>query len=167
MTYTVELQHASAVRVAQQLAPLVGASGRVVPIPQRNALVIVDTQANVNRLRALIARLDVEGAEDTIRVVRLRRADAQLTADLLRRVFADLAVEGGSVRPRGGAAVRLIIVAEPNSNSLVLRGAPADVAGAEAVAQKIDALPDPRVFIVRLQNASADEMAAAVRELVH
>lgn len=166
VTYTAVLQHASAVRIAEQLAPLVSPEGRIVPVPASNSIIIVDTQANVNRLRALVARLDVADENDTIRVVRLRYADAQNTAEILRKIFADLAVDGTVVRRRGGEVGRLMIVAEPDSNTLILRGEPRDVTGASAVARKIDALPDPRVFILRLQNADAGEMATAVGELM-
>ncbi len=167
VTYTVELQNSSATEVAAQLATLIGPDGRLVPVPQRNSLILVDTQANVDRLRALIARLDAAGPTDTIQVVRLKKADAQYLSDLLRRIFAELVVEHGQVRRRGGAAPRLVIVAEPSTNAIVLRGEAREVGGAATLAGKIDTLPDPRVFIVNLQQADPEQMRAAIGSLMH
>lgn len=157
VTATIDLEHAQADALARQIAPLTGPEGRVVTVPGANSLVIVDTAANVERLRLVVRRLDTDDPGDSIRVVRLRRADAAELGEALQKVFADFQVEGGVVRRRAEAA-GLIIVPVASTDSIVLRGRRREVDAAARLAQRLDELDDPGPMVARLRGASAEEM---------
>lgn len=166
VTVTFDLEHAEASAVAMQLSALVGGHGKVIPIPSQNRVVVVDTAANIERLRKLVERLDADGATESIQVVRLKKADAEQMSQLLAKVFTEYRIDGNLVRRRRSAG-GLIVVPEPTGQSIVLRGDKRDVDAAVALARKIDAMPDPVVAIQRLQNADPEQSAKLLRDLVN
>jgi type II secretory pathway component GspD/PulD (secretin) len=96
-----------------------------------------------------------EGATDT-KVFALRYTDA--TA--LSRVIADAF----------GGKDRVIISVDERSNSIIVRGRPVDLATVEVLVQRLDQegrpVPGPDdVFVYRLKNATAGEMATVLSQL--
>lgn len=165
ITVTFELKHAQADAIARQLERLAGPGGRVVGLPGQNKVVVVDSAANVERMRRVVDRLDRDGEREKVDVVRLRRANPEVMAEILRRVFTDYRIDGSMVRQRNSAG-GLIVVTEPHSKAIVLRGNERDVAGAKALAAKLDALDDPTLSLRRLRNARSEELADLLRDIL-
>ncbi|HPQ71833.1 MAG TPA: secretin N-terminal domain-containing protein [bacterium] len=165
VTVTFELKHAEAGAIAMQLQRLAGPGGRVVGLPGQNKVVVVDTAANVERMRQVVERLDRAGEAEKIDVVRLRKADPEVMAEILRRVFTDYRIDGAMVRQRNSAG-GLIVVTEPHSRTVVLRGNERDVNGAKALATRLDNMDDPVVMLRRLRNARTEELGDLLREIV-
>jgi general secretion pathway protein D len=107
---------ASAASLARVVGPLVSDRGRVDADPRANVLILTDTAASVDRILEVVKRLDVELAADEVQVIRLQFADARHLAGILNQVFAG----AGLARPP-------VIVADPRTNSLVIRGRRSDL----------------------------------------
>src|SRR3989442_4110058 len=128
-TRILPLGHAEASGLVPVLQPLVSKDGLLTAYPPTNSLVVVDAGANVDRLTALLADLDVPSSERAIEVVGLRFAPAEETARRLR----------DSV---GGQALR--VTADARTNALVLSGPPDEVRRARGPAPRPPPAPPPR-----------------------
>src|SRR2546422_838903 len=84
VTRILPLRHAEASGLVPVLQPLVSKDGLLTAHPPTNSLVVVDAGANVDRLAALLADLDVPSSERATEVVPLRFAPAEEIARRLR-----------------------------------------------------------------------------------
>jgi type II secretory pathway component GspD/PulD (secretin) len=152
----VPLKYAAAPELAQTLNGLVGAestSMSIVADARTNSLVVesADT-AELQRLLDLIARLDVDATkpvsptdDGSVRIIPLRYATAAELADTLndladasRRSAASrgtVGLNGVAHDPRMDAVAQARIVADPRTNSLVVRS---DADRPEAMKQIVD-----------------------------
>src|SRR3546814_10525321 len=89
-----------------------------------NSLVVADYADNIQRVRALITRID--RTNDTTEIVALKNAGAREVAESLQQLAGG---SGGAAGANGGATVGsgVVAVAIDSSNSIALRGDPAGV----------------------------------------
>src|SRR5881396_3222913 len=149
VTRILPLGHAEASGLVPVLQPLVSKDGLLTAYPPTNSLVVVDAGANVDRLAALLADLDVPSSERATVVVGLRFAPAEEVARRLRDAV-------------GGQALR--VTADGRTNALVLSGPPDEVRRA-----RLDlALPpgSTRVNVYHLRYAAADGLVRVLAQLV-
>ena len=186
-TELIKLNHVSAVDVAQSLGRLMGdgAAGAprlvIVPDMRSNSLLVrSDNPSRIQTLRGLVAGLDVPGAAGgNIHVVYLRNAEAAKLAETLRGVLsgavpATLAATTFSATTAGttagtttsasssgvsGAAGSDIVLADPATNSLIIRAPDVTYNSLRAVIDKLDARR-AQVFIEALIVEVAAEKAA-------
>lgn len=186
-TELIKLNHVSAVDVAQSLGRLMGdgAAGAprlvIVPDMRSNSLLVrSDNPSRIQTLRGLVAGLDVPGAAGgNIHVVYLRNAEAAKLAETLRGVLsgavpATLAATTFSETTAGttagtttsasssgvsGAAGSDIVLADPATNSLIIRAPDVTYNALRAVIDKLDARR-AQVFIEALIVEVAAEKAA-------
>lgn len=186
-TELIKLNHVSAVDVAQSLGRLMGdgAAGAprlvIVPDMRSNSLLVrSDNPSRIQTLRGLVAGLDVPGAAGgNIHVVYLRNAEAAKLAETLRGVLsgavpATLAATTFSATTAGttagtttsasssgvsGAAGSDIVLADPATNSLIIRAPDVTYNALRAVIDKLDARR-AQVFIEALIVEVAAEKAA-------
>src|SRR6185295_16265852 len=95
-----------------------------------------------------------EGADTLV----LRNAPADEIAKRLRETLA---------ADPGAASLR--VVAEPRTNSLVLSGAPDELARARTIARRLDVAPPPgssTIHVYRLKNADAGSLVRVLAQLV-
>ena len=114
VTQIFKLNYESAVAVAQVLRPLVTANNPINAYPGNNTIVVTDYAENVRRLGRIIAAIDTPSASE-IDVIRLNNAIASDMAVLLARLL-----EGPTGTP-GDISTRVSILAEPTTNSLLVR----------------------------------------------
>lgn len=121
-----------AVRV---LRPLVAEAGYIEAIDDPNAIVITDTRANVDRIKAIALSFD---GDATVRseVIRFRSAEAAAVGNAILDVLGP-----------AGTGARLSV--DPNSNLLLVRGTPSDIGEIRDLAIALDVAPpnDPRVAV--------------------
>ncbi len=90
VTVVVPLINASAGPMAEQLKPFMGKYGGVSALLQQNALVLVDTAANVRRTREVIQTLDATPPTDQlVKVFPLKYAKAEAVAKSLAGLVAE------------------------------------------------------------------------------
>jgi general secretion pathway protein D len=116
VTHVVAPHFTSASSLARVVRPLVSGRGSVIADPHANVLIVTDTAANVGKILEVVQRLDVELAADDVRVIPLQFADANDLAGILNQVFAG----AGLARPP-------VIIADPRTNSLVIRARRSDL----------------------------------------
>ncbi|WP_407492948.1 type II secretion system secretin GspD [Pseudooceanicola sp. MF1-13] len=142
------LPSAEAVRV---LRPLVADEGYIEALTDPNAIIITDTQANVDRITEIARTFDGRTVLQT-EVLRFNYADATAVLQALNEVLGT-----------SGTGARLSV--DPASNVLLVRGMPEDIAQIRDLARNMDVAPrrNPqatlRTHVYELQYADAEVVA--------
>ncbi|WP_395403541.1 type II secretion system secretin GspD [Pseudoduganella sp. UC29_106] len=159
VTQVFHLNHEAAANLVTVLRPLITPNNTINANPGNNSLVITDYADNLKRLAKIIASLDAPSATD-LDVVPVRYAIASDLAAMVNKLM-----EPGA----GGDSGRVTVMADPRTNSLVLR-APS-VARANLAKSLITKLDQPtaqlgNVHVVYLKNAEATKLAETLRAVV-
>ncbi len=164
VTQIFRLNHENANNLVPVLRPLIGPNNTINVNPGNNSLVITDYADNLQRIGRIIAALDVAGATD-VEIIPLQHAIANDLVPLVTKLIESGAGAGAGA---GDASFRTTLVAEPRSNSLVMRAAnPARLALVRALVTKLDqptslsAAGD--IHVVYLKNADAVSLATTLR----
>lgn len=160
ITEVFRLRSIEAASAVETLRPLVSREGSVTANRGANSLVVADYADNIRRIRALIQRIDSDGAATEL--IALKNANARELATSLQQLVAGSS--GGSENARGGVA----IVAVESSNSIALRGDRGTVARFAAMARDLDkrAATGAEVRVIWLQHADAAKLLPVLQQLV-
>jgi general secretion pathway protein D len=169
VTQIFTLNHENANNLVPILRPLISPNNTINVNPGTNALVITDFADNLRRLGRIIAALDVANATD-VEVVPLRHAVAADLVPLLQRLIESGSggTAGAPIQGQTDSGVRNTLLAEPRSNSLVMRAAnPARLALVRALVTKLDQPSSQSaagdIHVVYLKNADAVSLATTLR----
>ena len=153
------------------LRPLISPNNTINVNPGNNSLVITDYADNLQRLARIVAALDVSNATD-LEIIPLKYALANDMVPLLLR----LAESGGGASAGQGqsdTSFKTTIVAEPRSNSIILRAANSTkIALIKSLIGKLDREPPKgngdagNIYVVHLKNADAVKVAATLRAAI-
>jgi general secretion pathway protein D len=171
VTQVFKLNYEAANNLLPVLRPLIAPNNTINVNPGNNSLVITDYAENMRRLARIIAALDVPNASD-IEVIPLKYSIATDMVPLVTRL-----IEGGSgtgaAAPPGtaDATFRTTLLADPRSNSLILRAAnPARAQLVRTLVAKLDRAPEQggngdagNIYVVYLKNADAVKLAVTLR----
>ncbi|MDZ4102449.1 MAG: type II secretion system secretin GspD [Hydrogenophaga sp.] len=165
VTQIFRLNHESANNLVPVLRPLIGPNNTINVNPGNNSLVITDYADNLQRIGRIITSLDVAGATD-VEVIPLKHAVAADLAALVSRLIDPAVTAGGA--GQADASYKTTLIAEPRSNSLVLRAAnPARLALVRSLVTKLDqpssANVSGNIHVVYLKNADAVALATTLR----
>ena len=149
------------------LRPLISPNNTINVNPGNNALIITDYGDNLRRIAQIIAAMDVSNATD-VEVISLKHA---IAVDLAPLVLRLLESGGGVTAAPGGMAdgsFKTTLVAEPRSNTLILRAAnPARMALARSLIERLDQpgtqSATGNIYVVYLKNADASKLAVTLR----
>jgi len=154
VTQVFRLNYAAAASIVQLLRPLIAPNNTISAYPANNTIVVTDFAENVRRIARIIAAVDTPAGSE-IDIVRLQHAIASDLAVLLGKIL-DAAAQGAD------ASQRVTVLAEPSSNSLLIRSAsPARVNLVRTLIAKLDqpsAVPG-NIHVVYLKNAEATRLA--------
>jgi general secretion pathway protein D len=170
VTQIFKLNFENANNLVPVLRPLISPNNTINVNPGNNSLVITDYADNLQRMARIIAAMDVSNATD-VEVIKLQHAIAADLAPLVLRL-----IESGSsaaAAPGQGqtdSAFKTTLVAEPRSNSLILRAAnAARVTQVKSLIEKLDTASTQsngasgNIYVVYLKNADATKLAATLR----
>ncbi len=165
-TQVLQLRYESAQQLVNVLRPLITPNNTIAAYPATNALVITDYAENLRRIDKIIASLDQPPAGEPL-IVTLKHASALDLVPLVNRLLGAETTAAGA--PPGEAAQRVTLVADPRSNSVMLRSD--NAARAARVKALIEQLVTPgrpggNMFIVYLRNAEAARVAQTLRALL-
>ena len=170
VTQIFRLNFENANNLVPVLRPLISPNNTINVNPGNNALVITDYADNLQRLARIIAATDVSSATD-VEIIKLQHAIATDLAPLVLRLIESGSSTGAA--PGQGQAdttFKTTLVAEPRSNSLILRAAnPARVAQVKSLVEKLDTASTQsggasgNIYVVYLKNADATKLAATLR----
>ena len=144
VTQIFRLNHEQANNLLPVLRPLISPNNTINVNPGNNSLVITDYADNLQRLARIIANLDVSNAGE-VEVIALKNAIAIDLAPLVSRLIEPTAnANAGSAGTPGtptptGNDYKTTLIAEPRSNTLILRAAnPARAALVRSLIEKLD-----------------------------
>jgi general secretion pathway protein D len=158
-TQVYRLQHESAANLTAVLRPLISPNNSIMADPGNNSLVITDYADNLRRLSKIIAALDAP-ATSGLDVVPIRNAIASDVATLVTRLMEPSA---------GGDAGRVTVLADPRTNSVVIRApSQARASMAKTLIAKLDqpTAEMGNIHVVYLKNADASKVAQTLRAVV-
>lgn len=133
----------------------------VVAEPASNALIVTASDENMAKVRALLPQLDKADQGLQTEFVILKNARAQDLAQTLSQMAA-------AARNVNRNAVPVTVAAEVNSNALVMTGRASDLDKYMEMARVLDeagTAGTPGVYILPLEKAKADTMAAMINDL--
>jgi general secretion pathway protein D len=157
-TEVFQLRNIDAASAAETIRPLVGAQGQVLANPGANSVVVADFADNLGRIRALIARIDVDRA--SFEVITLENSSAREIAAVVQSVLT----------PPGGQPGQGMVSVTPvdSSNSIVLRGDAAAVARVRPLIEDLDrrAQSADDIKVIFLEHANAEQLLPVLQQIV-
>ncbi|NBD19399.1 type II secretion system secretin GspD [Aquabacterium fontiphilum] len=165
LTQIFRLTHENANNLVTVLRPLISPNNTINANPSTNTLVITDYADNLQRIAQMIAALDIPTNTDA-EAIPLQYAIAADVAPMVQRL-ADGG--GGGAAPGAAGAQGTIVMADPRTNTLLVR-APnaARLALIRNVVQRLDrpgqgGLGGSGIHVVYLRNADAVKLAQVLR----
>ena len=159
LTRVFPLKYENAANLVPVLRPMVPPNNPINAYPGNNTLVVTDYADNLERIAAVIARIDVPSSMDTD-VVPVQSA---IATDLA--ILASQLLDTQSSDP----TQRIAVVADPRSNSVLVRsGSPARTRLARELIQKLDAQQNRagNLHVVYMRNAQATRIAEVLGGLL-
>lgn len=164
-TQVFTLKHESAAQLVPILRPLIAPNNTITAYPANNSLVITDYAGNLQRIEKIIDSIDQPGGTEPV-VIALRHASALDVAQTLNRLFTE------ATQPSGPAAAdptqRLTVVADPRSNSLIVRSEnPSRLFRLRSLIAMLDSPTSAagNIHVVYLKNAEAVKVAETLRAI--
>lgn len=112
ITQIIEVKHVDANQLVPILRPLVPQRGHLAAVPSSNVIIIADTASNIERLTAIIHRIDTVTSDD-IEVIPLQHASATEVSRILTQLdSADAKTAGNKTK----------LVADDRTNSILISG---------------------------------------------
>jgi len=170
VTQIFKLNFENANNLLPVLRPLISPNNVINVNPGNNSLIITDYADNLQRIARIIAASDVSNGTD-IEVIALQHAIASDLAPLILRL-TDSGNSGSAAAGQTDNAFKTTLIAEPRSNSLILRAAnPARVALVRSLVAKLDqptvqGSGTGNIHVVYLKNADATKLAATLRAVM-
>ncbi|WP_409241971.1 type II secretion system secretin GspD [Curvibacter microcysteis] len=171
VTQIFRLNHESANNLVPVLRPLISPNNTINVNPGNNSVIITDYADNLQRLARIIASMDVPNASD-VEVLPIKHAVAADLAVLVTRLI-DPGSSGAPAAAGQGqtdTSFKTTLLAEPRSNSLILRAAnPARAALVKSLVAKLDQPTSGangaagNIHVVYLKNADATKLATTLR----
>ncbi len=134
VTVLIPLLNARAVPVAEQLKGLIASYGSVTPLEQQNAVVVVETAAQIRRLQKIIGEIDQQDVENIVEFIPLRYANADAMLKSLTALMGERVVEyvinpadGKRSKIEENRVAGLVLAADPRTNAIVARGTRAKI----------------------------------------
>jgi general secretion pathway protein D len=148
------------------LQPLVSPDGLVTGYPQTNALIIVDSAANVARLSKLVAELDVASSRRQTAMLSLRYAAASELAETIQAALEDRGAPGGPAQPGKPAAASAQLRAfkltpDDRTNTLIVSAPAEQMQAIRAMVERLDVPLPPgsgKVHVHYLKYANAEDL---------
>ncbi len=177
ITQIFRLNHETANNLVPVLRPLISPNNTINVNPGNNSLIVTDYADNLQRIGTIIAALDVANATG-VEIIRLQHAIATDLAPLVLRLIESGAA-GAAAQGQADTSFKTTLVAEPRSNSLILRAAnPARLALVRTLVEKLDQgsfngptggangnrdIAAGNIYVVYLKNADATKLAVTLR----
>jgi general secretion pathway protein D len=162
ITRVFKLNFESANNLLPVLRPLVSPNNTINAYPGNNTIVITDYASNIQRIAQLIESIDAPTSSD-VQSIKLNYAIATDMATILSKVL-DTASTGGA-----DPSLKTMILAEPRSNSILIRGASAErIRQIRVLVARLDVptANNGNIWVVPLKNAEATKLAVTLRAIV-
>jgi general secretion pathway protein D len=185
ITQVIPIKNVDAVKLRQDLTPLIGNDADVTANGGSNAIVITDTSANIRRVVEIISTLDRHDAGTSeIRIIRLRNASSAAAAKLVLSIFhieeprpqpnQPLPPQREGRIPGSGVdqalhGAKITAAADERTNSVVVAGPLETVKLIENMLHELDS-NDVAVSTIKsfhLKASNADQVAKLITSIFH
>jgi general secretion pathway protein D len=161
ITRVIKLNFESAPNVVALIRPLVSPNNTINALPGNNSILITDYASNISRIEKIIQSVD-SPTNTKVETIALKNAQATEVAGLINKVLE-------SSGPQGGDGLsKLMVVADPRANVLLVKGGNAErVAQIQSLVAKLDVSKSAgNIWVIPLRNAEASKLAITLRALV-
>lgn len=184
ITRIVQLNNISANEISQVISYMGSKSGKIVPYPTTNSLIITDAGSNIDHMLKLIKELDQEGPQETLEIIPIMNADAKDIAEKISEIYdkgdssksgAQTALINRRNRLRGGGSemedVQSIskIISDERTNSVIILGTKRSIAKVRALIAQLDRAisgVEGTIHVYYLKYAKAEDIAEVLSGLV-
>ena len=176
ITRIYHLKYISASEVQRALQSILN-RGALIDYAPTNSLIITDTGANINRLIEILEHLDIKGFEEKLEVIKIMYASAKEVADQLNNFYQVSQSRDPRFPPSrfaplpsgegGGGEVISKIIADPRTNSIIVKANDQGIAKLKELIQKLDVDigGGGGIHVIYLQNSQAKNVAATLTGL--
>jgi general secretion pathway protein D len=167
MVRLIPLNHISTQETLPVIQPLVSRYGQVSAFGSRNALLVVDTAVNMNKILELISSLDTAAEVVEPEIIYLRHAQAETLVQTLKKEAQRLAAGGGG-KPGEQGAADAAVTHDSRLNAIILSGAKKDRAFLRDFIAALDVAPpeaSSRINVHYLENADAESLGKVLESL--
>ena len=161
ITRVFQLNFESAANVVAIIRPLVSPNNTINALPGNNSILVTDYASNIERIEKIIQSVD-NPSSSKVETISLKNAQAIKVASLVNRALETSVPQGGDPMSKP------TILADPRTNSLIIRGGNAErLAQIRRLAAQLDASKNlGNIYVVPLKNAEAAKLAITLRALV-
>lgn len=158
VTEVIQVNNVSAVQLVTVLRPLAAQESQMTAYAASNSIIITDSAANVERIRAMVEYIDTSSIKQT-EVVVLQNALAPDVVSLL------LQLQGNAEIPETNP---MQIVADARTNSILLSGDQVQIQRLLPLISELDSplTQDGKVNVIYLQYASAEQLAPLLNGII-
>jgi len=162
VTRVIDVKNVSAAQLVPILRPLVPQQGHMAAYSPTNVLIVSDSAANVDRLIALIDRIDVASASD-LEVYPLKHASAAEIVRILESLRQQDKAAKGAQPAEGGA----VLVADERTNSILISGDKSERLSIRAIITHLDTPLETsgNTHVVYLRYAQAKDLVPVLTGL--
>jgi len=166
LTQVYRLNYEQANNLVPVLRPLISPNNTVQANPGNNTLVVTDYADNLQRIAKIIAAMDTPASTD-LEIIPLKHSVASDMAALVARLSDGGGAAAAPNQPALSSGGSASVVADPRSNSLIVR-APnaAKLASVRSIVAKLDVPGSDstgNIRVVYLKNADATKLATVLR----
>ena len=171
ITQVFQLNHESANNMIPVLRPLVSPNNTITAFPGNNTLIITDYAANLKRLSKVIATLDSPRPAAEVQVVVIKNSIASDIAVAVSKLM-DEGNRGGGGGPGASSdpSQRVVVMADPRTNSVLIRSANASkLALARSLVEQLDRpanADQANMRVVYLKNAEATKLVEVLQAVL-
>ena len=171
ITQVFQLSHESANNMIPVLRPLVSPNNTITAFPGNNALIITDYAANLKRLSKVIATLDSPRPAADVQVVVIKNSIASDIAVAVSKLLDDNNRQGGGgTTGAQDPTQRVVVMADPRTNSVLLRSANASkLSLARSLVDQLDRpanADQANMRVVYLKNAEATKLVEVLQAVL-
>jgi general secretion pathway protein D len=161
ITRVFHLNFESAANVVNLLRPLISPNNTINALPGNNSILVTDYASNIERIEKIIQSID-NPTSTKVETIALKNAQAVKVVALVNRALET------SVPPGGDPMSKPTVLADPRTNSLIIRGGNVErLAQIRRLVATLDASKNVgSIYVVPLKNAEASKLAITLRALV-
>lgn len=150
----ITVKNVSASKLVAVLRPLVAREGHLVALSESNRLIVTDTVANIQRLKKVLRRVDVD-TQSGYEIIQLHHASSEEVAKTLRNIV-----------PKGSAA-NVKVSFDTRSNRIILVGDEVKRMMLRTMVADLDVVvpTQGRVQVVYLRYAKAEDLVPVLQNL--
>ncbi|MBI5827379.1 MAG: type II secretion system secretin GspD [Deltaproteobacteria bacterium] len=166
MARVISLNYVQSQDVLSMLQPLVSREGYIASFAKSNALLVVDSSLNIDKILKIVAMIDAEPLAYTPEIVYLKHSQAESVGQSLKQLKAGRMGVGRT--DKAYAVSEAGPIADKRLNAIILYGSPEENAAYRKLIAALD-VPSPetssRVNVYYLENADAAEVAKVLEGL--